>query len=128
LKVQAHERRPRAAADIDLASCAFQSCHKVRRQNKQVDRHAVQSRIKQAAPNKKQPVRHAPPPPKEIGVTGIMRGTIDARPPVFTSVEPAPADAVQLANRAVVKGGKVEIVAADEVNSIDRAAAPLRAS
>ena len=88
----------------------------------------LKSRIKQAAPNKKQPARRAPPPPKDIGVTGLTRSTIAALPPVFSSVQPplnpAPADAAQLANRAVLKGGKVEIVSADEVNGIDLAADP----
>ena len=95
---------------------------------KQFDRHAVQSRIKQAAPNKKQPARRAPPAPKDIGVTGITLSTFAALPPVFTSVQPplnpAPADAAQLANRAAVDGRNVEIVSAHAVNSIDLAADP----
>ena len=78
--------------------------------------------------NKKQPARRAPPPPKDIGVTGTTRSTFAALPPVFTPVQPplnpAPADAAQLANRAVVEGRNVEIVAADEVNSIDLGADP----
>jgi hypothetical protein len=91
---------------------------------KPVDRHAGQSRIKQAAPNKKQPTRRAPsPPPKDIGVTGTTQSPFAALLPVFTSVQPPlnppPADAAQLANRAVVKGRTVEIVSADKVNSID---------
>jgi hypothetical protein len=88
---------------------------------KQIDRHAVQPRTKQAAPKKKQPTRRAPsPPPKDIGTT---QSPFAALPPVFTSVQSpldrAPADAAQLANRAVVKGRTVEIVSADKVNSID---------
>jgi hypothetical protein len=97
---------------------------------KQVDRHAVQSRTKQAAPTKRQPARRAPPFPKDSGVTDLRRSTLAALPPVFSSVQPplnpAPADAAQLANRVVVvKGRNVEIVSADEVNSIDRGADPL---
>jgi hypothetical protein len=94
---------------------------------KQVDRDAVGSRIK-AAPNKKQPARRAPPPPKDIGVTGTTGSTFAALPPVFTPVQPplnpAPADAAQLANRAVVKDQNVGILSADEVNGIDLAADP----
>ena len=90
---------------------------------KQFDRHAVQSRIKQASPNKKQPARRAPPAPKDIGVTGTTPSTFAALPPVFTPVQrplnPAAADAAQLANRAVVENRNVEIVSADEVNSIN---------
>jgi hypothetical protein len=93
---------------------------------KQFDRHAVQSRIKQATPTKKQPARRAPPPPKEIGVIGTTPSTFAALPPVSTSVQPpldpARADAAQLANRAVVKDQSVEIVSVDQVNGIDVAA------
>ena len=95
---------------------------------KQVDRDAVGSRIKQAAPNKKQPARLTPPPPKDIGVTGTTRSTFAALPPVFTPVQPplnpAPADAAQLANRAVVKDRNVETVSAHAVNGIDLAGDP----
>ena len=95
---------------------------------KQFDRHAVGSRIKQAAPNKKQPARPPPPAPKDIGVTDTTRSTFAVLPSVFTSVQPpldpAPADAAQLANGAVVKGHKVEIVSADEVSGIDLPAHP----
>ena len=95
---------------------------------KQVDRDAVQSRIKQAAPNKKQPARRAPPAAKDIGVTGTTQSPLAALPPVFISVQPAinpaPANAAQLANRAVVKGRNLESVSADEVNSIDPPADP----
>ncbi|MFZ0150926.1 MAG: hypothetical protein WAM72_21805 [Xanthobacteraceae bacterium] len=84
---------------------------------KQVDRHAVESRIKQAAPNKKQPASRAPPPPKDVGVTGLTWSTIAALPSVFTPVQPslnpAPADAAQ------ANGGS-----ADAVNGIDLAADP----
>jgi hypothetical protein len=77
---------------------------------KQVDRHAVQSRIKQVGPDKKQPARRAPPPPKDIGMT-------------FAALPP-PADAARLDNRTVVEGRNLEIVSADEVNRIDLAADP----
>jgi hypothetical protein len=93
---------------------------------KQVDRHAVQSRIKEAASNKKQPARRAPPPPKNFGMARITPSTFAGLPSVFSSVQPpldpAPADAAQLRNRAMTKGQKVE--AAHEVNSIDLAADP----
>jgi hypothetical protein len=69
---------------------------------KQFDRPAVQSRLKQAAPNKKQPATRAPPAPKDIGVTGLTLSTFVALPRIFTSVQPplnpAPADAAQVAN------------------------------
>src|SRR5207253_8075039 len=94
---------------------------------KQFDQNALQWRIKQAAPNKKQPANRTPPAPKDIGVTTITQSTFAALPPVFAvqpALDPASADAVQLANRAVVKGGKVEIVSADEVNGNDFAGNP----
>lgn len=94
---------------------------------KQFDQNALQWRIKQAAPNKKQPANRTPPAPKDIGVTTITQSTFAALPPVFAvqpPLDPAPADAAQLANRAVVKGGKVEIVSADEVNGNDFAGNP----
>jgi hypothetical protein len=94
---------------------------------KQFDRHAVQSRINDAAPNKQKSARRAPPPPKDIRVTGTTQSPFAAFPPVFTSVQPplnpAPADAGQLPN-GVVKGRKVEVVTADEVNRMDLAAGP----
>jgi hypothetical protein len=87
---------------------------------KQIDRDAVGSRINQAAPNKKRPARLAPPPPKDIGVTGTTGSTFAALPPVFTPVQsplnPAPADAA--------KDQNVGIVSAHAVNSIDLAADP----
>jgi hypothetical protein len=83
------------------------------------------ARIKQAAPNRKQPARRAPPPPKNIVVTGTTGSTFAVLPSVFASVQaplnPAPADAAQLANRAVLEGRNIEIVPAGEVNSIDLA-------
>jgi hypothetical protein len=84
---------------------------------KQIDRHAVQSRIKQAASNKKQPARRALPPPPDIGAPGTT-------PSTFAALPLRPADAAQLANGAVVEGRNLEIVSADEVNSIDLAADP----
>ena len=84
---------------------------------KQVDRHAVQSRIKQAASNKKQATRRALPLPPDIGAPGTT-------PSTFAALPPRPADAAQLANGAVVEGRNLEIVSADEVNSIDLAADP----
>jgi hypothetical protein len=93
---------------------------------KQTDQHAAQPRTKQAAPKKKQSARRTPPPPKDIGVTGITPSTSAALSPVFTSVQsplnPAPADAAQLAKGAVVKGQQIEIVSADEVNTVDLSA------
>jgi hypothetical protein len=95
---------------------------------KPFDRHAVQSRSIGAAPNKEQPAGRAPPAPNDIGVTGTTRSPFAGLPRVFTtlqpSLNPAPADAAQLADRAVVKDPNVEIIAADEVNSIDLAADP----
>jgi hypothetical protein len=93
---------------------------------KQTDRHAAQPRTKQAAPKKKQSARRTPPPPKDIGVIGVTPSTSAALSAVFTSVQsppnPAPAEAAQLANGAVVKGQQIEIVSADEVNTIDLSA------
>ena len=95
---------------------------------KQFDRHAVQSRIKQATANKNQPAKSAPAPPKSIGLTGITPSTFVAPPPVFTSgqspLNPAPADAAQFANRAGATVRKLEIVSADAVNRIDVATEP----
>ena len=89
---------------------------------KQFDRHAVQSRIKQAAPNKKQPAS-APPAAKDIGVTGTTQSPMAALPPVFTSVQP-PGNSAPAANRAVTEGRSVEFISAAEVNSVDVAAEP----
>jgi hypothetical protein len=95
---------------------------------KQFDRHAVQSRIKQATANKKQPAKSAPAPPKSIWLTGITPSTFVAPPPVFTSgqspLNPAPADAAQFANRAGATVRKLEIVSADAVNRSDVATEP----
>jgi hypothetical protein len=94
---------------------------------KQVDRHAAQSRSSRAPQikNNRQGVQHRRP---NVGVTSTTPSTFAALPPVFTFVQsplnPAPADAAQLANRAVVNGRTVEIVSAHAVNSINLAADP----
>ena len=88
----------------------------------------VQSRIKQAGPNKKQPARRAPPPLQDIGVIGTTPSPFAALPRIFTSIQsppnPAPADGPQLANRAVAGGRNVGFTSTDEANSVDRGADP----
>src|SRR5205823_2076419 len=72
---------------------------------KPVDRRPVQPRVKRGG--------RPPPPPKELGVTGTTR-TSTLLLPVFTSVrpplDPAPADAAQFPNGAVLP---------DEIHSVD---------
>jgi hypothetical protein len=85
------------------------------------DRPAVHSRMKEAAPNRKQPAKRAPPPPT------TAHTTFAALPAVFTPVQPVldptPRSAAQVPNMILGKGRQVEIVSADELNSIDLAAA-----
>jgi hypothetical protein len=83
----------------------------------------VQARNKEAAPNRKpKPARRAPPPPPTT-----TQSTFAALPAVFRPVQPlldsAPRSAAPVPSMILGKGQQVEIVSADELNSIDLAVA-----
>jgi hypothetical protein len=83
----------------------------------------VQARNKEAAPNRKpKPARRAPPPSPTT-----TQSTYAALPAVFTPaqplLDPTPRSAAPVRSMILGKGQQVEIVSADELNSIDLAIA-----